>query len=235
MKLVAIVSWYDEPAEWLAACCASLCQAGVGHIVAVDGAYEAYPQGSVYPRSGAEQYAAITETCHAMQAGSTVYGPGSAWRGNEVEKRSYAFRLAELVADPGDWYWVMDADQVVNTKTSDGLLDTLAIADVDVAETWLYERNALNDPTRASIRNLFRAIPGLRVVGNHYTYMTPDGRFLWGDGGPSRLEPSLVTSVEVEHRTWLRPRARRDKQNDYYRRRDMTQAEHMVVDMEVTF
>lgn len=223
MKLIAILSWYDEPAEWLAACVASLCKAGVEHVVAVDGAYAAYPEASLNPRSGAEQHAAILETCHAMQAGSTVYSPFEAWQGNEVEKRSYGFRLAEQVAESGDWYWVMDADQVV--IRSSGLLDDLASTPLDVAESWFYERNALNDPTRFSLRNLFRAIPGLRVVGNHYTYMTMDGRRLWGDG---RLEPSLITRAEVEHRTWLRPRARQQKQNDYYRRRDMIGAEYII-------
>lgn len=228
MKLIAIISWYDEPAEWLAACVASLCKAGVQHVVAVDGAYAAYPGAILHPRSGAEQYAAIQETCQAMQVGATIYQPLEAWYGNEVEKRSYGFRLAEMVAEEDDWYWVMDADQVVTM--SDGLVEELEDTTYDVAETWLWERNGIGDPTRASLRNLFRAIPGLEVVGNHYTYRTPDGRFLWGDGGPGRLEPSVITRTEIEHRTWLRPKARRQRQETYYRRRDSIGAEHMIME-----
>lgn len=224
--MIAIVSWYDEPAEWLGASVASLCKAGVQHVVAVDGAYAAYPGAILHPRSGAEQYAAIVETAQAMDAGATVYQPGEAWYGNEVEKRSYGFRLAELVAEEDDWYWVMDADQVVTLSM--GLADELEQTELDVAETWFWERNGLGDPTRASVRNLFRAIPGLHVAGNHYTYMTPDGRFLWGDGGADRLEPSLITRTEIEHRTWLRPKARRDRQETYYRRRDASHAEYII-------
>ncbi len=161
-----------------------------------------------------------------MQAGVTIHSPNEAWHGNEVEKRSYGFRLADMVSDAyEDWYWVMDADQVV-TDSSD-LHTELSTTELDVAESWFWERNGLNDPTRAPVRNLFRAIPGIYLHGNHYTYLTPDGRFLWGDG-PSRLEPSLVTRTEIEHRTWLRPRMRREKQNQYYRRRDMTQAEFIT-------
>lgn len=228
MRLFGLVSWYDEQPEWLAACVASLSKAGVSHIVAVDGAYQAYPGGVEHPRSGQEQHAAILEVAHSLDMGCTLHVPDQAWIGNEIEKRSFCFALAEQLTTPyEDWYFVMDADQVVTTTQH--LPETLCDVEEDVAETLFWERNRLHDPTYAPLRNLFRAIPGLRVKHNHYTYMTPDGRRLWGDWAAG-LEPAFLTTTEIEHRTWIRPRARMEAQQSYYERRDRFGIEHATVE-----
>lgn len=232
MNLVGIVSWYDELAEWLSASITSIVQhCGVTHIVAVDGAYHAFPEGIARPRSGGEQYAAIIETCNALGVGCTIYSPNEAWAGGEVEKRSYGFRLAEGVAEAGvDWYMVMDADQVV-TSCGD-LKNELEMSHLDVGQVMFWERNGLQDPTWAPVRCLFRALPGLEVRMNHYTYVTQDGRRLWGD--EPGLAPPVLTSVEIEHRTWLRPRARKLRQEAYYERRNRLGLERATTSVEVS-
>src|SRR6266498_1360247 len=58
LKIIAILSWFDESPSWLSACVASLARAGCSHLVAVDGAYRLYPDGR--PHSGIAQQDAIT-------------------------------------------------------------------------------------------------------------------------------------------------------------------------------
>lgn len=219
--------WYDERAEWLAASVASFAKAGGYHLVALDGAFSCYPDGVRHPRSGTEQAEAIREVCAANGIGLTLYQPAEAYVGNETEKRTLGFRLADLVSEEGeDWYLILDSDEVITNGY--GLCDQLAAADgFDVAEVAFWERNELHDPSLGRVRCLFRAIHGITVTGNHYTYVTPDGRRLWGD---SNLEPALVTHAEIEHRTWLRAERRKQNQQDYLQRRDRVQPEYPLDD-----
>jgi hypothetical protein len=157
--------------------------------------------------------------------------------GGEVEKRTAMFRLAELVAEPNvDWLFVMDADMVVTEATD--LVARLAETDLDVAEYTLWERidpQAFPEQARANVqrrsqtpmRGLFRAIPGLHCAHNHYTYVTGDGRTLWGQtGGRFDQAPALsLPHVRVEHRTHVRDRERSEQQRAYYRLRDQLKLE----------
>lgn len=215
MNLIGILNWYDEEPSWLSATVASMCRIGMSHIVAVDGAYLAYPGAITQPRSAPGQHAAIREVCDAMQVGHTIHAPAGPWVGGECEKRSYGFRLAETIAVPGeDWYFLMDADQVITTP---GNLAALETAGEDVAEALFYERGAYGGGGLFPVRCIFRAEPGLHVTGRHYDYLTGDGRNLWGD---APYEPAASTQCEVEHRTRLRYAARKQAQDAYYKRRD---------------
>lgn len=233
MKVIGCVIWYDEAPSWLAECVASLARAGCSHVVAVDGAYEFFPGGRAW--SGCEQHEAILRTAHGAGMGCTIHAPQHTWIGNEVEKRSFLFAAAEPVAEPEiDWYFVMDADQVVTAAP--GLVQRLRDTDRDAAEVTFWERH---DPhvyaqtaeiARATewdresqwpVRCLFRAVRGLRVRDNHYTYALPDGRLLWGDARDDRLEPAEnLTEVRVEHRNRLRDVARQRAAREFYRLRD---------------
>jgi hypothetical protein len=225
VRIVGILNWYDESPSWLGACTASMARAGMTHIVAVDGAYGLFPDGIRHPRSGTEQYAAIIEVCQAMEIGLTLHSPAEAYPGNECEKRSHGFMLAEQVAEAGDWYFLMDADQVITT--SHNLHRSLAETEFDVAEALFYTRGVGQEMNgqRAlwPCRCIFRAIPGLRVRDRHYSYQLPDGRDLWGD---PPYEPAAVTLVEVEHRSQWRSKPRQLAQNQYYERRDEAGAEN---------
>jgi hypothetical protein len=241
MKLIGILCWYDESASWLAASIASLAKAGVDHLVAVDGAYRLYPDGRA--RSPGNQQDIILKAAYGTGIGVTLHAPQEPWPGNEVEKRAYAFAAAELVAEPGrDWYFVLDADEVV-TKPGN-LRAELERTELNVAEVSAFEYNdPLTAPGMAAaarripwprrctfpVRKLFRALPGLTVVGNHYTYVAPDREHqLYGNraaGAVLEEALDLTQALEVEHRTNLRDMARRQAQLEYYKLRAEVGAE----------
>lgn len=232
MRLIAILSWYDESPSWLAATVSSLIQhAEIDHLVAVDGAYALLPGGRAF--SGFEQHQVINEICRGSGTGLTLFAPSEPWFGNEVEKRSFAFRLAEQNAEIGeDWYFVVDADEIVMSAL--GLRQVLETTDCDAGEIWLLERydpfisegngkvaHRINMPRepRCASRRLFRALARLHLATNHFTYITDAGHVLW-NGGPGGSVPSVDTRCEIEHRTRLRDLARKEQQAAYYERRD---------------
>ena len=232
MRIHALLSWYDESAMWLSAAITSLLP-HVDHIVAVDGAYLLYPDGQ--PQSRVDQAHAIVETCHAAGVGLTLHRPQTKWIGNEVEKRNRLFALAERDAHPDDWYWVIDADELVANAPHD-LRALLEQSEHDVAKVMLWERSdqyrdaeslaylqetALPSDFHCPLRMLFRAIPGLRCDLAHYRYRTPDGRYLWNyPTEPMEDALDLLDLVRVEHRRFFRPKQRKIDARTYYMRRD---------------
>jgi hypothetical protein len=231
VKIIGITCWYDERPDWLADMIRSLAASGVHHLVAVDGAYALLRDGR--PTSPADQHQAIADTCRAAGIDHTIHAPRTTWQGNEIEKRTHGFQLAEQIAGPDDWYWSMDADQVVTHCPTD-LHDRLASSPHDAALVRLWERRDLKaderkaaqipawtDSDERSPRILFRAVPGLHLEDNHYTYIAGDGRVLWGNQHHHQVEPALdLTDLRIEHRTWLRDHDRHDQQYAYYRDRD---------------
>lgn len=230
--IVGLLSWYEERPAWLSATVASLAPF-CDHLVAVDGAYALFPGGRA--RSCMEQAEAIRETAAAVGLGCTVHEPRSRWMGNETEKRALMFRLGEAVTAPEDWYFVVDGDEVV-TDPGVGLRDALASSSLDVGEVTLWRRRPQESPEDRpfasplveshSHRMFFRAVRGLTVGRKHYQYVTPDGRFLWGDGP---CAPALdLSTVRVEHRNGERDRARAADSRGYYERRDALNIEGLV-------
>jgi hypothetical protein len=228
VKLHGLLSFYDEPIPDLAACIKGLADAGVDHVVAVDGAYALYPDGK--PASDPNQHAAIHLACRQLGLGCTLHVPQQVWEGNEVAKRTFLFQLAWTVAEDGDWFWVMDADQVI-TRSPEDLKDRLAATQHEVAEVEFFDvvaarANQKDWPSRFTVRNLFRA-QSIRLVTNHITYVADDGRILWGYDGQGTLEPhlDLTEVVEVEHRPDRRPMERQQAKMVYYAQRDQSLVE----------
>jgi hypothetical protein len=219
-RVIALLSWYDEPASWLAALVASL--HGVADaVVAVDGAY-ALLQRPAAARSGVDQAQTIYATCWALGLDCLVYSPTDPWIGNECEKRSAAFAIANTLAEPGvDWILVVDADDLVTSRPA-RLSDELATSTCDVGTVTFWHRHSDEPPTSA--RRLFRADPTLRVEGAHWVYVVgPAGRprYLWGHEALHELEPADdFPALEIEHRRDWRDPARRSLQLNYYRDRD---------------
>jgi hypothetical protein len=219
VRLVAILSWYDEPAWALTELVASLATAGVDHLVAVDGAYMLYPEGRA--QSPGEQAQAILAGAQGADMGVTVHCPQDVWFGNEIEKRSFAFKAAHMVARPEvDWLWVVDADERIQEAL--GLRDALERTECDVATLMIDE---VNDGTREGafpLRKFFRAqFHGIHLERNHFTYLTGDGQLLFE--GYCIQKPELVEAdnfpfVRIDHRGG-RTKTRDFQAQVYYDRR----------------
>lgn len=232
MRLIGLLSWFDERPTWLTECIASYHQAGITHLVAVDGRYAMYP--AAHHRSSFANHDAILATCRGLGISLSLHVPNEPWIGNEVEKRTAMFQYAEAIATPlEDWYLIIDADERVS-RALHGWTQELQRTDLDCADVTLHDlehrdtepkaqidRMFAHDPrSNAPIRKLFRAIPGLHCAGNHYTYRTPDGRDLWGQTTRT-IEPALdLTSyVSVDHYSQWRAQHRRRLSLSYYDRR----------------
>ena len=215
VRLVALLSWFEEDPGWLHNCVQSL--AGkVDHLVALDGGYGLFP--GARPHSDDKQHRALVRATRKAGMGLTLEFPPNVWA-SEMEKRTRLFRLGELLTGPDDWYFVMDADQTV-TEWPDELRSMLALTEHDVALTRFVEPHPAAATKEFPIRNLFRAVRGLYVAGNHFTYMSPDGRKLWGPG--RQEEPlDLTGHVHIEHRTHFRRKERKEAARSYYKDRDL--------------
>jgi hypothetical protein len=214
MRLIGLVSWFDEQTAWLAELVASLAAAGISHVVAVDGAYALYPQARGH--SGSEQGQIVASAALGAGMGCTIHQPAMPWIGNECEKRTALFALGHLVAVPDDdWLVVADADEV--WERASGLAGTLAATDLDAAEVLLYE-NTQHGRENTVSRKCFRAQrDGISVQSHHAHYVAGDGRVLWDAARPGLHEEALtVLDVEVRHRPTERLAYRTQRRNSYY-------------------
>lgn len=233
MKVVGLLSWYDESPSWLAATVASFAPI-LDHLVAIDGAYAAYP--GARARSDVGQAETILRTADAAGIGVSIVEPRETFFGNEVEKRSLLFRYGLVEATPyEDWFVVFDGDEVL-TKAPADLRTRLAYIREDAAEITLWQREnwgevapnvadgiPLPGESRGSLRMFFRALPNLRVHGRHDVYVGErDGEdvIVWGPDPIGPAPAASLLDVEVEHRSTKRDAARRNASYEYYRTRD---------------
>jgi hypothetical protein len=207
VKVAALLSWFDEDPAQLAEMVHSLARIDVDLLVAVDGRYATFnPKAPAH--SDHEQLYAIKLAAGEAGIEYETHTPLVPWA-SEIAKRNFLFRTAEL--HKPDWYFVIDGDEVIpsdfNAKRH------LEATDRDAAAVTL--REAVGD---SPLRMFFRAIPGLRVERNHHTYVTPDGRRLWGGHG---MDPALDMLAMVVHH---RPRSdeRAALARAYYKQRDQS-------------
>jgi hypothetical protein len=221
VKVIGLLSWYEEPASWLAECVASM--AGLcDHLVAVDGPYARFPGATRKPSSGSEQADTIARTSAGAGIGCTIHVARQPWWGNEVEKRSFMFDLAMVIAEPGvDWLVRIDADEVFTTVPPD-TRTLLAKSDRDVAEVTMWERGTDDgQDSQFPLRVAFRALPDIRIQQAHYvvTVPGPDGatRVLVGNDSVHQAElAEPLWDVRLEHRTRQRSAMRRALKDQYY-------------------
>lgn len=214
MRIIGLLSWYEESPSWLAECVASaakLCD----HIIAVDGPYASFPGALRKPVSGVDQVDTIVRTANGAGIGCTVHVPRQPWWSGEVGKRDFMFRLGATFAEPDDdWFLRIDADEILAHVPAD-TRQLLAATDCDVAEVTIFERG--DEDTRHPFRCLFRAIPGIAIEQAHYVVTVPGPRVLAGNGTVHTLEPAeALTDVVLEHRTQHRPSARKSQKASYY-------------------
>lgn len=217
--MIGLLSWYEEPAPWLAECVAGLAQL-CDHLIAVDGPYARFPGALRKAASGSEQADTIARTAAGAGIGCTIHVPREPWWGDEVAKRDWMFRLAMTMAQPGvDWLLRVDADEVFTQVPAD-TKKALAETELDVAEVTMWERGEGQD-SQFPLRVLFRALPGIRIQQAHYVVTVPgqDGstRVLVGNDTVHRAEPALpLWDVRLEHRTQQRSAMRRAQKDQYY-------------------
>jgi hypothetical protein len=229
VRIISLLSWFDEPLPALAACLTTLrTRAGVDHVVALDGRYALFPaEDDVSPP---EQAYAIRMACEQLGMGCSIYVPDEPWPG-EPEKRTELFARGLEVAEPGDWFIVMDADQVVLKAPAD-LHEQLAAAEEDAADVSFHDKaiaeaSCLKDfPETFPMRIIFKA-QEILVVGHHACYESGDGRSLWSarQDRPQVDGLNLTDSVLIDHRPQARPTERLLAKNVYYTQRDESRIE----------
>jgi len=220
--------WYDEPLPALAQCVVGLKNAGVDHLVAVDGRYHLYPGDEFL--SPLDQQGGLIQVCRSLGLGVTVHVPPHEWLGNEVEKRTHLFTLGAAEAEVGDWFFVIDADVVVS-KTPPDLKERLAATEHEAAFVMVHDMNAAaaqrdDWPEYFMIRALFKAQP-IVVKVNHYTYVSADGqRLLWNAGDEDHPHGDIVPAldlrreVEIQHRPGVRQGERQMAKAQWYATRE---------------
>lgn len=210
MRIIGLLSWYDEDPLWLSG--AVVGAGGIcDHVVALDGAYELFPDGK--PHSPNEQVEAILGAAHFAEIGCTIQQPQTLWTGNQIEKRNALFRLASSVAEPGDWYFVFDADDLVVSVPADARTRLYRATEDVAVYTFTGDRYH---------RGFFRAFPSLRVEDAHYHYIADRGRktiHLRGNDAVHKLEPFMtLTGFRVQHRKSERSPERAAAIAEYHRR-----------------
>ena len=203
-RIIGILSAFDESPSWLAGTVASMARI-CDHLVYIDGRYSLYDDPR--NRSNMEQHEAILETARGCDLSLTFHSITRTWK-DEMEKRSHAFKLAELEAEAfKDWYFILDADEILIDVPSSLKRDLKLIGDEGgaVCSAELYEvsddqeseaKQKLGqmmslDYTYSTVTPRFwRAFPGMRVDAYHYHYSARDNFdrpvMLWGqqqDGG----------------------------------------------------
>ncbi|MFJ6729998.1 hypothetical protein ACIQPQ_34375 [Streptomyces sp. NPDC091281] len=218
MHVIGLLSWWEEPASWLAECVAGLAQI-CDHLIAVDGPYALFPGATKKPASGSEQADTIMRAAAGAGLGCTVHIAREPWWGGEVAKRDYMLRLAMTMARPGvDWLLRVDADEVF-TQVPVDTKKILGETELDVAEVTMWERG--DEDSQFPLRVLYRALPGIRIQQAHYVVTVPgtDGgsRVLVGNDTVHRQETALpLWDVRLEHRTRQRSPRRRALKDQYY-------------------
>lgn len=219
IRIIGLLSWWNEDAALLYNAVNSF-SGVIDHLVAVDGRYGSLSASEA--TSGPDNYGAIMSVAAAQNIGLTIHRQVHAWQGDEVEKRTRMFELAEPLVEDGDWYCVIDSDEIAQ-KVPDDLKGALEVTDKLAADVKLF------DPQKApeNIRILFKALPGLHCQDNHFTYVAGDGTVVWGNefGGPSTPRPvdalDLSDEFHVLHLSDLDTESERHKaQQDYYRSRE---------------
>jgi hypothetical protein len=217
MKLVAMLSWYNEPIDGLVQTVRDLRAIGVTDLVAVDGAYLLYPEGM--GRSHWPQSRAIQEHTDFHGINLLMYQPCRPWVGNEVEKRQVMLNLALAITTEDDWIVPWDADWQLDEYREDmkPILNALHPRQYEWAD--LQITGATEDVGWYWIRQFLRARKGIHFTTNHYTYHYPDGKAtVVGPLGPD-LNAGYKTKLRVWHRRERRSKERLFAQDTYYQQR----------------
>jgi hypothetical protein len=232
VKIIALLSWYDELPEHLDECVRSL-EGVADSLIAIDGAYELFPGGQT--KSPFEQWQVLQKAAiEALGAEWQLRYPQKLWpRPGEVGKRkamwAYGLELAEqnLLGSP-DWLFWVDADEYVEWVVDGrgGLRERLETTERHVAEVAMVQREEKPGGVDMTypIRRFFRALPELTCHDAHYhmTALAPGGERLTVLGNENyhgQLAPAedLTQLLRLRHRKGERNFDRARARDGYYR------------------
>ena len=231
MKIYALLNWYDERPDWLAATVASASKLCDG-IVAVDGAYFLYPDSLRFPTSGAAQATAIMETALSLDMSCTIHVPTEPWAGNEVGKLQYLFDLG--VPEPmEDWFFRIDGDELLTDVPFDAR-DRIEKTDLHAVDLRMWVRtDGVTRHEMWPIRRLWRVVHDMRVGPAHHIMSgTVRGQDMHGhpwsqqliladSADRARQTPGLdMPDLRMEHRNRQRNPDRLERKDRYYAQRD---------------
>lgn len=170
--LIVCVNAYEEEKN-IGDCLQSIidaCRRSVFKIMVVDGAYK------YFPHEGGP--ASKDKTCEIAENLGAEIIPAREWA-TEQEKRN-----AYLIGDPGDWYFVVDADERVRGEYHPGDI-SLRILEKEAYQINL-ERNDGHNPNK--VFRLFKQQPGLQYRGTHHALFINQ---------PGKTEPRLLNSENL--------------------------------------
>lgn len=242
MKIIGLLSFFDESASWLSAVVAGMgqfCDA----VVACDGGYSLYP--GARPRSLPEQVDAIRIAAESVDLELVLHQPKDVFWGNEVEKRNLTIKLAGAIAEPDrDWLCVFDADMHLMKCNKESIRWDLENTKRNVATMTVLEgKDMLGDETLSKVaqivaldhewtsrqRLIYRYHPSLAYGPAHWAISRKIGRrtgWLWG---PTKmpLEPTLDldAALVTYHRSLDRTLLRKQSAEAYYQARDIRKIE----------
>ena len=221
MKLVGMVSWWDEGLSLLESCFWGMARLGVTHVVAVDGVLNLYPGGK--PNSPSVTYEYLVHLSDKTKLELMLYRNQDRWEGNEVGKRQFMLELALTLTTDDDWLVIWDTDYVLLNSTVrekvHGLLEEteLNYGDVSYGESKDHLYKA---------RLLMRARRGLHLTTNHYIYHGPEGDQSWMLGTGDEAQALQMRFIKVYHNRLLRPPDRNAGRAVFYERRDQMRIEY---------
>lgn len=204
MKLVILMNHFDENPDWLYESVKSCGPLPVTDLISCDGPYELYPDSR--DESPSRNYDALHDACSELGIRLFHHAVG---RRSEVWKRAFMFEKAMDITTKKDWLMVLDADERVDSVGHFRL-------EGDAATSKLWDPTEQDDTV--DLRMFFRALRGLTVQNNHYTFIA-GGKVLWGTHGLEEV-PAIDSGVSLKHLTHLRAEKRRNASLEYYKLRD---------------
>lgn len=219
LRVVGILSWFDEPDEWLEQLPITL-KGVVTHLVALDGRYSRFP--ADHDRSPQSNYDALERGCERAGIYLETHHAGP-YENDEVEKRSLHFQLAERLTTEDDWYMIIDGDMYAQTLKPHSTLRLLSKTDKLVAAACLVEDGKVQCE---GFPTFFKALRGLHCDTNHYTYRAGD-LLLRGDA-KSDVVPYVQSPVVLGHFNKKRPKERTASAEEYYKQRQADKTEYGV-------
>lgn len=209
MKIWGLLCWYEEPASWLVHTVTSL-KGFCDGVIAVDGPYASFPGALRVPRSAPEQAEAILRACWGSDMALHLYSPMDPWWGEEVAKRNFMFEVADNVAEEGDWYFIVDADESIHRIPGD-IRKRLEESEQTVADVDIWTRPNEHYPSPRLYRGR-----GVRVEITHYNYVKDGVRIGWVPNGQKPFPKLDMTELVLEHRGIARSVERKEQKRVYY-------------------